>query len=88
MRKDLDRAAVAATMAAEVEMRCLKAEEELKATKKRCRALEAEAEAAVELRKLLDAAKKDIDVKDGLIASDMEEIKRFVMSTPLSHISV
>lgn len=82
MRKDLERAVVAATMAAEVEVRCLRTEDELKAARKRCDALEAEAAAAVELRKLLEAARQDIAVKDALIASDMDEIKRYVVVLP------
>ena len=57
----------------------MRAENELKASRKRCEALETEAAAAVELRKLLEAAKQDIAVKDALIASDMDEIKRYVV---------
>eukprot|EP00038_Savillea_parva_P005302 m.150869 g.150869 ORF g.150869 m.150869 type:complete len:1323 (+) comp11689_c1_seq3:1833-5801(+) len=81
LRDDLERSEEAAEtvqeLSTETELRCGKLEDELKDLRARYAKLKSSAEGAAELQRLLDASKEDIAAKDALIASDMDEIKRY-----------
>jgi hypothetical protein len=81
LRDDLERSEEAAEtvqeVSAETMAHCSQLEEQLREVQAQCAQLKVDAAGAGDLRALLDAAQRDIEAKDSLIASDLDEIKRY-----------